>query len=142
MRYGWSVQPMSAPDTQTEQPASNSSANGAANPVRIMLLTGEPLYREGMQASLRESPRLVLLGESAINDAIALAEARLADMMVIDVSCREKMEMAKALALRCPLLPIVVVSETATADQVGTTVAAGIRGYILKRVTGGEIVRI
>src|SRR5215470_1602336 len=142
MRYGWSEQPMSAPDTQTEQPASSSSPNGAVTPVRIVLLTDEPLYRDGMQMSLRESQCLVLLAERTINDAVALAEARLADMTIIDACCREKMEMAKALALRCPQMPIVVVSETATADEVGPMVAAGIRGYILKRVTGSEFVRI
>jgi two-component system nitrate/nitrite response regulator NarL len=52
------------------------------------------------------------------------------------------MQMAKALALSCPELPIVAVSEAATADEVATAFEAGIRGCVLKGVEGDEFVRI
>jgi len=134
---------MSAPDAQTEQPAPDLCSNGSAGPLRIILVTGEPLYRAGIEIAFRERPSLMLLGGQTIDDAIALAQARLADIAVIDAgNFREVMGIAKALALSCPPLPIVAVSEAATADDVGAALEAGMRGYILKRVGGGELMHI
>jgi two-component system, NarL family, nitrate/nitrite response regulator NarL len=143
MRCGSSEQRMSAPDLQTKQPAPNSCPNGAASPLRIVLVSSEPLYREGIEVTFRAAPSLLLLGGTTITDAIALAQSRMADMAVIDAnSFRDMMEMARALALSCPELPIVAVSEAATPDDVGTALEAGIRGYIRKGVEGDEFVRI
>jgi two-component system, NarL family, nitrate/nitrite response regulator NarL len=143
MRCGSSEQRMSAPDSQTTQSAPNLRPDGAASPLRIVFVTSEPLYREGIEVAFRASPSLVLLGGTTINDAIALARSRGADMAVIDASnSGDLVEMAKALALSCPQLPIVAVSEAATAEDVGTALEAGIRGYIRKGVAGDEFVRI
>ena len=99
---------MSAPDLQTKQPAPNSRSDGAASQLRIVLITSEPLYREGIEVVFRAAPSLVLLGGTSINDAIALAQSRLADMALIDAnSFRDIIEMARVLALSCPRLPIV-----------------------------------
>lgn len=134
---------MSAPDLQTKQPAPNSRSDGAASQLRIVLITSEPLYREGIEVVFRATPSLLLLGGTSINDAIALAQSRLADMALIDAnSFRDIIEMARVLALSCPQLPIVAVSEAATADEVASAFEAGIRGCICKGVEGGDLVRI
>jgi DNA-binding NarL/FixJ family response regulator len=135
---------MSAPDDLlTQQSASDSRLDGATSPLRIVFLTNEPLYREGIELAFRAVPSLLLLGESSSNDAMALARSRGADMVIIDAgNSRDMMEMAKTLACNCPQLPIVAVAEAATADEVGAAFEAGIRGFILKNVAGEEFVRI
>lgn len=143
MRCGSSEQRMPGPNLQITQPAPNSRPNGAASPLRIVLVTSEPLYREGIEIAFSAASSFVLLGGTTINDAIALAQSRGADMALIDAnSFRDMMEMAKALTLSCPQLPIVAVSEAATADDVESALEAGIRGYIRKGVEGDEFVRI
>jgi DNA-binding NarL/FixJ family response regulator len=134
---------MSAPDSQITQPPPNSRLNGAASLLRIVLITSDPLYREGIEVVFRAAPPLVLLGGTTINDAIALAQSRRADMAVIDAnSFHDIMEMAKALALSCPQIPIVAVFKSATVDEVRTALEAGIRGCILKGVEGDDFTRI
>src|SRR5262245_13827672 len=134
---------MSAPDLPSQQLTCNLPSDGAASPLRIVLVTGEPLYREGLQAALLKTSSLLLLDATTIDDAAALALSRRADMAVIDAnSFREIIEMARTLALRCPQLPVVAVLESATADEVGTAFEAGIRGCILKAVEAGDFVRI
>ena len=143
MRCGSREQRMSAPDVQTKQPPPTSRPNGAASPLRIVLVSSEPLYREGIEVAFRAAGSLVLLGGTTITAAIALAQSRMADMAVIDASSfRDMMEMAKALALSCPQTPVVAVFESVTADEVWTAFEAGIRGCIRKGVECDEFVRI
>jgi len=134
---------MSARDLEKREPAPGLGTNPSASPLRIVLVSSEPLYREGIEVALRATQSLLLLTATSIGDAIVLAQARLAEMAVIDAdSCRDAIAMAQALVLTCPHLPIVAVVETATADDVRRALQAGIRGYILKGVEVGEFVRI
>lgn len=134
---------MSAPGLPSQQLPFNLPADGAASPLRIVFVTSEPLYREGVQAALRETSSLLLLDATSIDEAIALALSRRADLAVIDANTfRDIIEMAKALALHCPQLPVVAVFESATADEVGAAFEAGIRGCIPKGVEGGDFARI
>jgi two-component system, NarL family, nitrate/nitrite response regulator NarL len=134
---------MSARNLESRQPPLGLGANAGASPLRIVLVSSEPRYRVGIEVALRGTSSLLLLTRTCIGDAIVLAQARLADMAVIDADgCRDAIAMAQALALTCPHIPIVAVSEAATADNVRMALEAGIRGYILKGVEAGEFVRI
>ena len=134
-------QHMSAPYLRAVPPslADRHSASG----LRIMLVTGEPLYRVGMQRAFRETQSLVLLDGTTLADAIELAKSRLADMVLFDATDMGRtIEIAKGLTPSCPDMPIVAVMDAATANEVRSAFAAGIRGCIFKRVHGREFIRI
>jgi two-component system nitrate/nitrite response regulator NarL len=121
----------------------NQAHNGCANTLRVFLISGEPLYREGMQSTFRATRSLSLLDGTSIDDAERLAKSRLADLIVIDVhNLGDAVEKVRTLAALTPELPIVTVSARATADEVRCLFEVGVRGCILKGVEGGEFVRI
>ena len=111
--------------------------------VRIVLITGEPLYREGIRSAFRRTQSLTMLDATTITDAVQLAKSRLADMVVIDAtSLRHAIEMARSMATCYPEMPIVAMIGSATSDEVRSAFASGIRGCILKRVEAKELVCI
>jgi two-component system, NarL family, nitrate/nitrite response regulator NarL len=111
--------------------------------VRIVVITGEPLYRVGIRSAFRRTQSLTILDATTITDAVQLAKSRLADMVVIDAtSLRHAIEMARPVATYSPEMPIVAMIGSATSDEVRSAFASGIRGCILKRVEARELVRI
>ena len=143
MRCGSSEQRMSAPDLESRQLAPSLGANARASRIRVVLVSSEPLYRDGIEIAFRATSSLLLLTGTSSSDAIGLAQAQLADLAVIDAgSFPDAIALAKALTLCCPHMPIVAVSEAATADEIRTALAAGVRGCILKGVEADEFVRI
>jgi two-component system nitrate/nitrite response regulator NarL len=134
-------QDMSSPNLRAEQ--LSHADRRSARSLGIVLLSGEPLYRVGMQRAFRETQSLVLLDGTTLADVVELAKSRLADMAVIDTTnLGQTIEMAKCLAPCCPDMSIVAVMDTAAANEVRSAFAAGIRGCIFKRVGGTEFVRI
>jgi len=134
---------MSTPDLQTRQAQFLSPDGDATRALRLALVTSEPLFREGIAAAFGETSSLLLLDGTSLAEAVALAQSRSAEMVVVDASgLRDLLEMASVLASRCPQLPIAAVVEWASADDVAAMLEAGIRGCILKGVEGDEFVRI
>jgi two-component system, NarL family, nitrate/nitrite response regulator NarL len=130
---------MSTPDTRAKQ--CNDAGRGSA--LRVFLITGEPLYREGIESAFCATRSLVLLDGTGLTEAMALAKSSLADLVVIDASnLREALDMAAALAPSSPQVPIVTVSDRATPEDVRSLFDVGVRGCILKGVEGGDFVRI
>jgi len=109
-----------------------------------VLVTGEPLFREGLQSACRGACSLLLMETTTVSDAIALAASRLADMVVIEAATlRHAIEMAKAvLATPASEIPVVAVTESASTDEVKSALDAGLRGCVLKRVEVSELLGI
>jgi two-component system, NarL family, nitrate/nitrite response regulator NarL len=134
-------QHMSTPYLRAGKPS--HADRRSASSLRIVLVTAEPLYREGIQRAFHETQSLLLLDGTTMADAVELAKSQLADMAVIDTTnLGQTIEMAKCLAPWCPDMSIVAVMDTAAANEVKSAFAAGIRGCIFKRVDGTEFVRI
>jgi two-component system, NarL family, nitrate/nitrite response regulator NarL len=132
---------MSASYLRAEQPL--HADRHSESSLRVVLITPEPLYRVGVQCALRAAQAVILLDGTTITDAVELAKSRLADIVVIDTTTlRDAIEMAKRLAPCCPGMPIVAVTDVATASEVRSAFDAGMRGCIFKRVRDTEFVRI
>ena len=132
---------MSASYLRAEQPLHCDRHSDSS--LRVVLVTDEPLYRVGVQCAFRQAQSVILLDGTTIADAVELAKSRLADMVVVDTTKRgDAIEMAKRLVPCCPDMPIVAVTDAATANEVRSAFNAGMRGCIFKRVRGTEFVRI
>jgi DNA-binding NarL/FixJ family response regulator len=130
---------MSAPIVRAT-PANDAEG---AKTLRVVLVSNEPLYREGMHSAFRAARSLILLDATSITDAMALARSRLADLVVIDArSLSTAVDMVRGLAALAPEMPIVTVSARASADEVRALFEVGVRGCVLKGVQSSEFVRI
>src|SRR5262245_25777418 len=138
LRCGSREQRMSAPDARATLPHDAGCA-GCATSLRVFLLTGEPLYRVGIQSAIRASRSQILLDGSSIAEAMALVKSGLADLVVIDArKLREAADMAHALLCCSPEMAIVAMSAGATAEEVRALFQVGVRGFIRKAIEGGE----
>jgi two-component system, NarL family, nitrate/nitrite response regulator NarL len=132
---------MSAADFRAKQHL--DGGGHSVRTVRIVLITSEPLYREGIRSAIRSTQSLILLDAKTITDAVELAKSRLADMVVIEAtSLRHAIEMARPVATYSPEMPIVAMIGSATSDDVRSAFASGIRGCVLKQVEARELVGI
>jgi len=130
---------MSAPDARATQP----HEAGCTISLRVFLITGEPLYREGILSAFRATRSQILLDGTSTSEAMALAKSGLADLVVIDArNLRQTADMARALVSCSPEMPIVALSTGATAEEVRALFEIGVRGCIRKAVAGDELVRI
>jgi len=76
-------------------------------------------------------------------DAIESAKRQLADLVLIDANnLAEALEKAKVLINCSPEMPLVALTATASTEEVRSAFELGMRGCILKRVEGGELIRI
>ena len=133
---------MSTPDLRAQRPLPAEAQFPSS--FRLVLVTGEPLFREGLQSACREARSLLLVETANLSDAIALAKSRLTDMVVIEATTlQQAIEMANAVVPTCAAnIPIVAVTESASTYEVKSALAAGLRGCVLKRVEVSELLRI
>src|SRR5262245_3495149 len=119
------------------------SAGNSGRNARIVLVSSEPMYREGMQLVFRREQLFVLVEGTTIADAAELARSRLADLVLIETNkLREALEKAKVLVSCSQEIPLVALAAWATIEEVRSAFELGMRGCILKRVEGKELVRI
>ena len=86
--------------------------------LRIVLVSGELLYREGMRWAFRQAQSLVLLDGITMADAIEAAKRQLADLVLIDANNLTKaIEKAKVVISCAADVPLVALTATASTEE-------------------------
>lgn len=112
--------------------------------IRVALIDDHPLFRDGVVSTLeRESDfEVVGQGETAA-DAVRLAHDLLPDIMLVDISMPGGgVKAVSEIASDCPVVKLVMLTVSEDEDDVVNSLQAGARGYILKGVSGPELIRI
>jgi len=110
-----------------------------SKPIRIVVIDSHPIFRQGVIRTIARSDGLALVGEgTTAADARHLVDEKNPDILVLDVAIREGQEVAAeivAQGIKCVIL-------TALDDvlSVSNALAAGASGYILKGVSGLDLI--
>ncbi len=112
--------------------------------IRIIIVDDHPLFREGVAATLNNSPRLEVVGEGGnAQEAIELVREHLPDMVLLDVSMEGGGVYAvKEISKSCPVVKIAMLTVSEHADDIMGSLRNGATGYILKGVSGAELITI
>ncbi len=112
--------------------------------IRIVVADDHPLYLEGLVASLRSSPDVSVVGQSATAaGALHLAKEHLPDVALLDITMPGGgLAAARSIAAACPATKIVVLTASDDEDDVVAAMKAGASGYVLKGVAGRELIGI
>jgi DNA-binding NarL/FixJ family response regulator len=110
-----------------------------SKPIRIAVVDSHPIFRQGVIRTVARSDGLALVGEgTTAADAQRLASEKKPDIILLDIAIRDGLEVIGEIAAqgsKCTIL-------TALDDvlSVSNALAAGASGYILKGVSGPDLI--
>lgn len=112
--------------------------------INVVLVDDHPMLREGVAATLSAEPDIEIAGEGAnADDALRLARDLLPDIILLDISMPGGgIGAARAIAMACPIVKIVMLTVSEDEEDVLNALKGGARGYVLKGVSGPELIRI
>ena len=107
--------------------------------IRIVLIDPHPIFRQGVNRTIARSDDMTLVGEGmTAADARRLASSKAPDLVILDIAIAGGREVVAELAKRN--IKCVVLTMLDDALTVSNAVAAGANGYILKGVSGLELI--
>jgi two-component system, NarL family, nitrate/nitrite response regulator NarL len=110
-----------------------------SKPIRVVVIDSHPIFRQGVIRTIGRSDGMALVGEgTTAADAQRLAGDKQPDILILDIAIRDGLDVVAemaALGVKCLVL-------TALDDvlSVSNALAAGANGYILKGVSGLELI--
>jgi DNA-binding NarL/FixJ family response regulator len=112
-----------------------------ADPIKLAVVDAHPLYRQGLANAL-DGSRLVLVAEGATaDDARQAVEQGNPEVLLLDLDVPGGMAAAEALLRVRPDLKVVILTACDDEENVTDALRIGVHGYILKSVSGPELVR-
>jgi two-component system, NarL family, nitrate/nitrite response regulator NarL len=112
-----------------------------ARAIRTAIVDDHPLILRGVEQTLDKASgfEIIGLGTSAA-DAIRIAESAAPDVMLLDISMPGGgIEAARQIAQRFPLVKLVMLTVSERDDHLKEALEIGVRGYILKGISGPEL---
>lgn len=112
--------------------------------IQIVIIDDHPLFRDGVLQTLRAEPDIDIVGQgTTAKEAIELAGELLPDIILLDITIPGGgLAAAQAIAAQVPVTRIVMLTASGAEEDVLTALKAGARGYILKGVSGDELIKI
>jgi len=112
--------------------------------IRVALSDDHPIVLAGMKALLQATPDMDLVGEAMTGKAaLELMREERPDVAIVDISMPDMtgIDLAQQLALECPSVRLLALTVHEDRTYLQAMLAAGARGYLLKRSAAEELVR-
>ena len=113
-----------------------------AEPIRIAIIDDHPLFLAGVARTLSyaEDIELVAVGASA-DEGLAIARQHAPDIMLIDVSMPGGgLAAAATICQSYASIKVIMLTASEREEDVRAAMSAGVRGYVLKGISGGDLV--
>jgi DNA-binding NarL/FixJ family response regulator len=112
--------------------------------VRVLIVDDHPLLRQGVAASLEEAGGFEIVGQGgSADDAERLARLLLPDVVLLDISMPGSgLEAARRIAQAVPTARIVMLTVSASDEDIMTALRVGAVGYVLKGVGSSALAEI
>ncbi len=112
--------------------------------IRIIVADDHPLFRDGVVKTLeREADIDVIAEASSGEEAVEQAVDLLPDLAILDLTMPGIGGIAATIRMstRCPATTVLVLTVSEDSDDLLQALKAGARGYVLKGVSGRELVQ-
>ena len=111
--------------------------------LRILIVDDHPVVRQGLKLLINQEPDLMVCGEAEDpRKALAAIQEQQPDFAIIDLSLAHSsgIDLIKNIKLRCPNLPILVLSMHDESLYAERALRAGARGYIMKQEAPEKVI--
>jgi len=115
-----------------------------AQPIRVLVVDDHALVRSGLRLFLMGAADIALVGEAASGaEALRLCSQLQPDVVLMDMAMRQMdgVETTRRLLQQQPHLRVLALSSFGQGDLVQRALQVGAIGYLLKDVSGDELVR-
>jgi len=112
--------------------------------IRIAFFDDHPLMLDGLAHTLAAESDFIVVGhgETAV-EAIRCAQAEAPDVMLHDIKMPGGgLDIAQSIASTCPSVKLVMLTVSEDPKHVGAALRSGVYGYVLKGISGPELLRI
>ena len=112
--------------------------------IQIVIVDDHPMFRDGVVYTLNNADGMSIVGEGANKeDALRLAHELLPDILLLDLNMPgQGLEAIKLISSNYPVIKIVVLTASDQGDDILEALKYGARGYILKGISGPELIQI
>ena len=115
-----------------------------AGPIRVVVVDDHAMVRRGLASFLKTSADLQLVGEAANGEeAIRLCDEILPDVVLMDMlmPVMNGADATRAICRKHPHMRVIVLTSYKDGEQVRNALEAGAIGYLIKDVSGEDLVR-
>jgi len=116
----------------------------AQRQLRVMVVDDHEVVRGGVRSLLEAEGDISVVAEAgSMRDAIAHAERTRPDVIVMDVMLAEGsgIEATRQIRAQRPETQVIMLTSFADEEALYASILAGAAGYVLKQISGGELVR-
>ncbi len=112
--------------------------------IRIAVVDDHPLYREGVVSVLQHAGGFDVVGQGSNGpEAVNIANSHVPDMMLMDITMPGGgIEAVRTISDNRPFVRVIMLTASERQDDVAAALEAGARGYILKGISGGDLVNV
>ncbi|MBY0226278.1 MAG: response regulator transcription factor [Hyphomicrobium sp.] len=109
--------------------------------ITIAVVDDHPLMRNGIVSTLSEAGFDVVATGGSADDAIRIADEHQPRMMLLDLSMPGGgLDAAKVICAIHPAMKVMILTVSEREDDVIAAMSTGVCGYILKGISGGDLV--
>lgn len=133
-----------APGTGPGSGPVSSSAPGPGKRIRVLIVDDHQMVRAGLRAMLRDT-KVEIVGEAAnLEGALAEIDEHAPDAVLLDVRLQGQsgLEACRVITQKHPGLAVVFLTVYEDEQYVFEALRAGAKGYMLKRASPEDIVRV
>lgn len=113
-----------------------------AEEIRVAVVDNYPLFREGVVRAFRRDKNIVVVAEGATaEEAERFAQTKKLDVLLIEVAVPRSLQTAEAILRMCKSVKVVFFAAVENEDHITSALRAGVHGYIMKGITGHELIR-
>lgn len=112
-------------------------------PIRVMIVDDHGMVRKGLMAFLTNRPDIVVIGEARDGrEAISLCQQLQPDVILMDLLMPEMdgVDAIRNIHQQWPQIQIIALTSFQEKELVQNAIRAGAIGYLLKNITGDELV--
>jgi DNA-binding NarL/FixJ family response regulator len=118
---------------------------GSVDRIKIIIADEHPLFRAGIRAALDREESFEVVGEAQDGDALlSIAERETPDVLLIDVKLPgiDGLQVTREVKKRLPSTSVVLLTSTEEEEELFYAIRYGAAAYMLKDVTGEELIDV